>query len=183
MKIYTKTGDGGETSLLGGKRVSKANLRIEAYGTFDELNSFTGLALASGLPTEVTGLLQQVQHELFVLGSRLAADPEKPRLKLPELNELSVIRLEDAIDELTAQLPEMTHFILPGGSAAVSSLHVARCVCRRAERATLRLASESAVEEVIIKYLNRLSDYLFVAARYTGFKQGVAEIKWMPESK
>lgn len=182
LKIYTKTGDKGNTSLIGGTKVPKSDLRIEAYGTVDELNSFIGLCrdLISDEPARE--LLQSVQDRLFVVGAALACDPEKePKMKIPDLQPEDVTALEKAIDKMNETLPVMKFFILPGGHPAVSQLHIARCVCRRAERCCVRLELESnEVEPIILQYLNRLSDYLFVLGRYVGHTMGIAEIAWKP---
>ncbi len=180
MKIYTKTGDKGQTSLIGGVRVAKSNPRIHAYGTVDETNSCVGLVRdliedAAGRDT-----LYRVQNTLFTIGSHLAAHPEKSKMKLPELHEEDVTHLEGEIDRMNELLPELTSFILPGGHTAVSHCHVARTVCRRAERLAVELAENEPVEDLLIKYLNRLSDYLFVLARYIGHTLGAKEVKWVP---
>lgn len=179
-KIYTKTGDKGTTSLIGGTKVSKSHLRIEAYGTVDELNSWIGLC--RDLVTEEAGqkTLQEIQDRLFTIGSSLACDPEKePKMKIPDLKEEDIVGLEKEIDRMNEELPEMKNFILPGGHPTVSYLHIARCVCRRAERCCVRLQEEnSGVDPIIIKYLNRLSDHLFVLARYTGYRLHAIEIAW-----
>lgn len=182
FKIYTRTGDKGNTSLIGGTKVPKSHLRIEAYGTLDELNAHIGLC-RDLIQDEVTRrTLWEVQDRLFTIGSSLACDPKKePRLRLPDLLEEDVLLLENEIDRMNASLPEMTSFILPGGDTTVSQLHITRCVCRRAERCCVRLELESLeVEPLIIKYLNRLSDYLFVLGRYVGQLLDVDEMKWKP---
>ena len=180
MKIYTKTGDKGTTSLIGGTKVSKADLRIEAYGTVDELNSYIGLC--KDLLTDAQGqkILLEVQDRLFTIGSSLACDPVKePKMKIPDLKETDIELLEKEMDRMNEIVPAMRSFILPGGHTTLSHLHIARCVCRRAERCTVRLAIESGeAEEIIIKYLNRLSDYLFVLSRYIGHQMNVEEIPW-----
>ncbi len=181
-KIYTKTGDKGTTSLIGGTKVSKAHRRIEAYGTVDELNSFIGLC-RDHLKTEpVPHVLQEVQDRLFTIGSALACDPEKePKLKIPDLNEEDIIVLEKEMDKMNEILPPMRSFILPGGHIAASTLHVARCVCRRAERCCVRLQKKNEeIEPLIIIYLNRLSDYLFVLSRFVAFTLKAEEIPWKP---
>lgn len=182
MKIYTKTGDKGTTSLIGGTKVSKAHLRIEAYGTVDELNSYIGLCKDLMTDKNSQALLQEIQDRLFTIGSALACDPEKEtKLKIPDLKEEDITLLEKEIDNMTAALPVMKSFILPGGHPTVSHLHIARCICRRAERCCIRLEAEkNEVEPIILKYLNRLSDYLFVLARYAGHLLNVAEIPWRP---
>ena len=182
-KIYTKTGDKGTTGLIGGTKVPKSHLRIEAYGTVDELNSFVGLLTdhlnAAGTATP---LLKEIQDRLFTIGASLACDPDKePRLKIPDLNEEDILTLEKEIDRMTAELPPMKSFLLPGGHIAVSTAHITRCVCRRAERACVRLLEQQFfVEPLVLRYLNRLSDYLFVLARYTAQLLFVPEIPWQP---
>lgn len=185
MKIYTKTGDKGTTSLIGGTKVSKSHLRIEAYGTVDELNSYIGLCKDTLTDENSIAVLQEIQDRLFTIGSALACDPEKEtKLKIPDLNETDVILLEKGIDNMNDLLPAMKSFILPGGHPSISHLHIARCVCRRAERCCVRLESEKTeVEPLIIKYLNRLSDYLFILARYTGHLLNIADIPWKPRLK
>jgi len=182
MKIYTKTGDKGTTSLIGGTKVPKSHLRIEAYGTVDELNSYIGLC--KDLLTDEQGqkILLEVQDRLFTIGSSLACDPIKePKMRIPDLKETDIELLEKEIDRMEETLPPMKNFILPGGHTTLSHLHIARCVCRRAERCCVRLELESLeVEEIIIKYLNRLSDYLFVLSRYTGHQLKTEEIPWKP---
>jgi len=182
FKIYTKTGDAGNTSLIGGTKVPKSHIRIESYGTVDELNSFIGLLADSFQDEATTLLLREVQDRLFTVGSSLACDPDKETaMKIPDLKESDIELLEKEIDKMNEVLPEMKSFILPGGSIAVSNAHVARCVCRRAERMSVLLqGQDSFVEPLVIKYLNRLSDYLFVLARYIAHKQQVAEIPWKP---
>ena len=180
FKIYTKTGDAGKTSLIGGTKVQKSHIRIESYGTVDELNSFVGLVADSFEDTHTIELLREIQDRLFTIGSSLACDPDKETsMKIPDLNEKDIELLEQEIDKMNEVLPEMKSFIIPGGSIAVSNAHIARCVCRRAERnVVLLLSQDTFVEPLVIKYLNRLSDYLFVLARYIGLKGGVVEIPW-----
>ncbi len=178
-KIYTKTGDLGETSLFGGKRLPKNHLRIEAYGTVDELNSWIGLVRDSIEQNEIRTLLKQVQDRLFTLGSNLASDPDKDMIT-PDIQEADIEKLEQAIDDMNEVLPPLKNFILPGGHTTVSYCHLARCVCRRAERNVVALAQNEAVENIIIRYLNRLSDYLFVLARKLAQDLGVEEIAWKP---
>lgn len=178
MKIYTKTGDQGDTSLLGGARVSKANLRIYAYGTVDELNAHIGLVRDQEVNKRRGDLLHQIQNNLFTIGSVLAAQPDKKINYLPEVKEDDITSLEHAMDEMNENLPDMKNFILPGGHQAVSFCHVARCVCRRAEREVVSLANRETVPEVIIRYLNRLSDYLFVLSRMMAQELNAAEIIW-----
>ncbi|MDP4249815.1 MAG: cob(I)yrinic acid a,c-diamide adenosyltransferase [Bacteroidota bacterium] len=184
LKIYTKTGDAGKTSLLGGTRVSKSNIRIAAYGDIDELNSFIGL-LADQYPDETgRAMLKEIQDRLFTIGSALACDPQKEiALKIPDLREEDVLLLEKEIDRMSGILPPMKSFILPGGHPVVSTAHICRCVCRRAERMTVQLDAEEPIGQIlIIKYLNRLSDYLFILARYAGHLLGSEEIPWVPRN-
>jgi cob(I)alamin adenosyltransferase len=190
MKIYTKTGDKGTTALFGGTRVKKYNLRIESYGTVDELNSYIGLIKDQEISKEIKNSLLQIQTELFTLGAMLATPPEKKtlksgkeRLNIPKIDEASILFLENGIDTMEEELPQMTHFILPGGHQAVSFCHIARCVCRRAERLSVELNDQETVNNDILKYLNRLSDYLFVLARKLSKDLSVEEIKWIPEKK
>lgn len=177
MKIYTKTGDKGKTSLLGGKKVSKSHLRIEAYGTVDELNSHVGLLAAYTINEPYQAFLLTVQHQLFNLGSLLAVDGEQP-FPLPSVSNEDVVAIEKEIDNLTSQLPVLKQFILPGGHREVAFCHIARCVCRRAERCVVRLHETDLVDEILIKYLNRLSDYLFVLARMMTKNLGASEVVW-----
>ncbi len=183
-KIYTKTGDKGKTSLIGGAKVPKSDARIEAYGTVDELNAYIGLVsdLLNAGEKAPTELLKEIQDRLFTVGSALACDPDKePKLKVPDLKESDIALLEQTIDEMNAQMPPLKYFILPGGHPAVSTAHIARTVCRRAERNAVRLQETGAfVEPMVIKYLNRLSDYLFVLARFTAFEWNLPEITWRP---
>lgn len=180
LKIYTKTGDKGTTSLIGGTKVAKSHLRIEAYGTIDELNSFTGLCrdLITDEPGRV--MLAEIQDRLFTIGSSLACDPVKePGMHIPDLKEADVVLLEKEMDRMNAALPPMKSFVLPGGHPVVSHLHITRCVCRRAERFCVRLELESPGEDpIIIKYLNRLSDYFFVLSRYMALLLHAEEIPW-----
>ncbi|CAN5396746.1 cob(I)yrinic acid a,c-diamide adenosyltransferase [soil metagenome] len=178
MKIYTKTGDKGQTSLIGGTRVPKHHIRIEAYGTVDELNSWTGLLRDMISDDHVKTILIEVQDRLFTIGSLLAADPEKSKMKLPDLIESDVKLLENEIDEMDKVLPAMKHFVLPGGNEIVSHCHIARCICRRAERCTIHLNETSPIDEIIIQYLNRLSDYLFTLSRKLSLDLGAEEIPW-----
>ncbi len=180
FKIYTKTGDAGETSLIGGVRVPKYHLRIESYGTVDELNSYLGIIKDTIQFDEIEEVLYQIQDRLFTVGSNLASDPEKSKMKLPDVIESDIEFLELQIDEMNEVLPELKNFVLPGGNLVASYCHVARCVCRRAERLVVHLASESEVNPIVVKYLNRLSDYLFVLSRYIVFKQGGQEVVWRP---
>jgi cob(I)alamin adenosyltransferase len=181
-KIYTKTGDKGTTSLIGGTKVPKSHLRIEAYGTVDELNSYIGLCkdLLSDIKSRET--LLEIQDRLFTIGSSLACDPIKePRMRIPDLRETDVLLLENEMDRMSESLPPMKSFVLPGGHPTVSHLHIARCVARRAERCCVRLELESLeVDALLLKYLNRLSDYLFVLSRYSTYQLDVQEIPWKP---
>jgi cob(I)alamin adenosyltransferase len=182
FKIYTKTGDKGNTSLIGGTKVPKSDIRIETYGTVDELNSWIGLINDQLGDAEFTNELREIQDRLFTIGSSLATDAEKEtKMRLPDLQQSDISILEKSIDQMTLKLPEMKSFILPGGHPNVSSIHVVRCVCRRAERLAVNMQQhELFIDEKVIQYLNRLSDYLFTLARYVGMKLGVAEIKWNP---
>jgi cob(I)alamin adenosyltransferase len=181
-KIYTKTGDAGKTSLIGGTRVPKSHIRINAYGTVDELNAFIGLLNDHLSDMHSRGMLREIQDRLFTIGSSLACDPEKEiAMKIPDLKESDLFLLENEIDSMNEKLPEMKSFILPGGHVAVSTAHICRTICRRAERIIVELDSaEPLGQPLIIKYLNRLSDYLFVLARYIGQLMGADEIKWKP---
>lgn len=180
LKIYTKTGDKGKTSLIGGTKVPKNDLRIETYGTVDELNSWIGLVSDQLDGLSLKTELREVQDRLFTIGSSLATDTEKePKMKLPDLTAGDIEFLESRIDAMTAELPPMKNFILPGGHVTVSSLHITRCVCRRAERLAVNMQQHGwFVEDKIIQYLNRLSDYLFTAARYVARELGAEEIPW-----
>lgn len=182
FKIYTKTGDLGMTSLIGGTKVPKNNIRIEAYGTIDELNSYVGLT-SDHLTHEASKLiLKEIQDRLFTIGSSLACDPEKETsLKIPDLNEKDIDLLEKEIDKMNEVLTQMKSFILPGGHVAISTAHVTRCVCRRAERLCVNMKENDLfVDPLVIKYLNRLSDYLFVLARHIGYLLNVDDIPWKP---
>jgi len=180
MKIYTKTGDKGFTSLIGGTRVPKYHLRIESYGTVDELNSYIGLIRDQDISAHDKDLLKQVQDRLFTIGSSLASDPGKSRMVIPDLHIEDITLLENEMDAMNGYLPELRHFILPGGNNVISYCHIARCVCRRAERLSVHLATESSVDEKVIIYLNRLSDYLFTLARKITYDAKVAENQWIP---
>ncbi|MEO8760780.1 MAG: cob(I)yrinic acid a,c-diamide adenosyltransferase [Bacteroidia bacterium] len=179
FKVYTKTGDKGQTSLIGGTRLPKHHIRIEAYGTVDELNSWIGLLRDQPIDERSIKILLEVQDRLFTIGSLLAADPEKNKMKLPEIKEEDIVLLEKEIDAMEETLPPMKSFVLPGGHTTVSYCHLARCVCRRAERAVLRLAENEKVEELIYKYLNRLSDYLFVLSRKLSQDLKAGETPWV----
>lgn len=181
-KIYTKTGDLGNTCLIGGTKVPKSHIRIDAYGTVDELNAYIGLVRDYLDDESSKNTLKEVQDRLFTIGSSLASDPDKESLmKLPDLNESDLEFLENAMDEMNELLPVMKSFILPGGNIAVSTAHVARCICRRAERCCVNMKEQNLfVEPLVIKYLNRLSDYLFVLSRVISYQFGVEEVKWNP---
>jgi cob(I)alamin adenosyltransferase len=178
MKIYTKTGDKGQTSLIGGTRVPKYHLRIESYGTVDELNSYIGLIADQDNSAVARVFLREIQDRLFTLGSLLAEDVGKSKMKLPQLSTTDVEVLEHAIDAMNETLPDLKSFILPGGNTTVSYCHVARCICRRAERLVVHLSEDVTVDATIVVYLNRLSDYLFTLARYIAHLQGVPDIEW-----
>jgi cob(I)alamin adenosyltransferase len=178
MKIYTKTGDKGMTGLLGGTRVPKHHIRIESYGTIDELNAFIGQLRDHHLDTLSDQMLELIQNKLFIIGSGLASDPAVSKVKIPVILENDVLRLETEMDRMNEELPEMRHFILPGGHPAVSACHIVRCVCRRAERNIVHLSELEWVDPFIIQYMNRLSDYLFVLARMIGKQKGSDEIIW-----
>lgn len=183
LKIYTKTGDKGTTSLIGGTKVLKSHLRIEAYGTVDELNAYIGLC-KDVLQDEVTRqTLHTIQEDLFTIGALMACETGKAtKMQLPDISEEEVRFLEKAIDRMETSLEPMKFFILPGGHPSISHLHIARCICRRAERCYVRLGEEeNAINDTILKYLNRLSDYLFVLARYTGKLLRVEDIPWKPK--
>lgn len=181
-KIYTKTGDKGTTSLIGGTKVPKSHLRIEAYGTVDELNSYIGLCKDLLSDDKARETLLEIQDRLFTIGSSLACDPIKePRMRIPDLRETDVLLLENEMDRMSESLPPMKSFVLPGGHTTVSHLHIARCVARRAERCCVRLELESLeVDALLLKYLNRLSDYLFILSRFTTYQLNVQEIPWKP---
>ncbi len=181
-KIYTKTGDKGTTSLIGGTKVPKSHRRIEAYGTVDELNSCIGLCLDHLKADNIHNVLREVQDRLFTIGSALACDPKKEaKLKIPDLKAEDITLLETEMDKMNEILPSMKSFILPGGHIAASTLHVARCVCRRAERCAVRLQKKKdEIDPLIIQYLNRLSDYLFVLSRYAVHQLNVPEVPWKP---
>jgi len=187
MKIYTKTGDKGTTALFGGTRVPKDHMRIESYGTVDELNSHIGLIRDQEMNLHYKNILIEIQDRLFTVGAILATPPEKEVLKngTNRLKNLGIVAidielLENEIDTMEKALPPMTHFVLPGGHTTVSYCHIARCVCRRAERLAVHLDHNETVPEIVIQYLNRLSDYLFVLARKLSFDLQAEEIKWIP---
>lgn len=180
FKIYTKTGDKGQTSLIGGTRVPKHHIRIETYGTVDELNSYIGLIRDQQIDEHSKKMLVEIQDRLFTIGSSLASDPEKSKMKIPDLKEEDIALLESEMDKMDESLPEMRSFVLPGGHTTVSFCHIARCVCRRAERLTIQLSETDFVAELVIKYLNRLSDYLFVLSRKLSQDLNAQEMPWKP---
>jgi cob(I)alamin adenosyltransferase len=181
MKIYTRTGDTGQTSLIGGRRVSKADLRIDTYGTVDELNSWIGLLRDQPVNANRRSLLKEIQDRLFTIGAELATDPDKPpRQAIPAIVEADIVRLEDNMDAMDTELPELRKFVLPGGHASVSFAHLARTVCRRTERLAIALNGVSPIDPLVITYLNRLSDYLFVLSRKMAQDLAVEEVAWEP---
>ena len=180
MKIYTKTGDQGITSLLGGVRVPKSDLRIDAYGTIDELNSYVGLLRDQEVNLSRADILKEIQDRLFTIGADLATVPGKDKVKKPDLHAEDIQMLEHQMDGMEADLPPLTAFILPGGHQSVSFCHLARTVCRRAERLAVELASYEQVNEMVIQYLNRLSDYFFVLGRKMAQELEVEEVTWKP---
>ncbi len=189
MKVYTKTGDTGTTALFGGTRVPKHHIRIESYGTVDELNSHIGLIRDQDINQFYKNVLIEVQDRLFTVGAILATPPEKeilkngqPRLNINRISDSDILFLENEIDTMDASLPQMTHFVLPGGHTTVSYCHIARCVCRRAERLVVHLHELEPTDEQVIKYLNRLSDYLFVLARKLSYELEAEEVKWIPKN-
>lgn len=179
MKIYTRKGDTGMTSLIGGDRVPKHHVRIESYGTVDELNSYIGLLRAFAKDKLNAPLLAEIQDRLFTIGSILASAPGS-KMIVPDLHLSDIEKLEQAIDSMNAELPELSSFVLPAGSTDIAHCHIARCVCRRAERMVVHLNEVDEVDADIISYLNRLSDYLFVLGRYTAYLSGAAEVAWRP---
>lgn len=180
-KVYTRTGDQGETGLGGGQRVPKDSLRIEAYGTVDELNSVIGTAIAAGLADPLAGSLRRIQHELFDLGSDLCfLEDDKARFTLPQIEQRHIDALEAEMDRMSESLEPLRNFILPGGTPAAAHLHVARTVCRRAERRALELSRHEAIGAHVVKYLNRLSDTLFVMARFANHAAGATDVLWEP---
>ncbi len=188
MKIYTKTGDQGKTSLFGGTRVPKHHIRIESYGTVDELNSYLGLIRDQQIDQNYKTFLADIQHDLFTVGAILATPHEnemlkngQPRLNIQRIEEKDIEKLELAMDAMNESLPPMTNFVLPGGHTTVSYCHIARCVCRRAERLAVHLNEIDPIDERVLQYLNRLSDYLFVLARKLTFDLQAEEVKWIPK--
>jgi len=187
MKVYTKTGDKGTTALFGGQRVPKNHIRIDSYGTVDELNSYIGLIRDQDINPLYKAVLIEIQDRLFTVGAILATPVEKEilkngksRLNIARISDEDVAYLENQIDEMDTALPPMTHFVLPGGHTTVSYCHIARCVCRRAERLSTELSQSEDIDTMVIMYLNRLSDYLFVLARKLSFDLKADEIKWIP---
>ncbi len=182
MKIYTRTGDDGTTSLIGGSRVKKYDLRLDAYGTVDELNSYLGVVRSMQTDQQADRMIEKIQNKLFVIGANLASDGSVSLIsqQLP-VGESDIVVLEKEMDRMNEQLPELRNFILPGGSQATSFCHVARTVCRRAERLIVELAEKTEVDPNLIKYMNRLSDYLFVLSRKVSTDQKASEIVWSPE--
>jgi len=183
MKIYTKTGDQGKTSLIGGSRVDKSHSRIEAYGTVDELNAHIGLLSDLKVNQSRQEFLRKIQNNLFNIGSYLALEDQKVNIKLEKISEKEVKYLEQQIDKMSKNLPVMKNFVLPGGAVEVSSCHIARTVCRRTERRVVSLQKEQEIDHVIMIYLNRLSDYLFVLCRQISSELGAVEIPWNPKSE
>tara|TARA_B110000046_G_C12959194_1_gene383721 strand:- start:401 stop:949 length:549 start_codon:yes stop_codon:yes gene_type:complete len=180
MKIYTKKGDDGSTGILGGTRLPKHHLRIESYGTIDELNSFIG-SLRDGLSNQTLKQeLIKIQEELFTIGSQLAADPVKNKMVLPMISADDIVYLEKRMDQMDSNLPEMRFFVLPGGHPSVAAAHICRCICRRAERHCVALKEHEMVNELILQYLNRLSDYFFTLSRQLTMELGAEEIPWKP---
>jgi len=188
MKVYTKTGDKGTTALFGGTRVPKHHIRIESYGTVDELNSHIGLIRDQEIDHEYKKILELIQNKLFTVGAILATPPDKEilkngkeRLNIPKISDSDIELLENQIDNMESELEPMTHFVLPGGHTTVSYCHIARCVCRRAERLSVHLNEIEAIDMKVLTYLNRLSDYLFVLARKLSKDLKADEVKWIPE--
>ncbi len=183
MKIYTKTGDKGMTSLLGGSRVSKSNIRIDSYGTIDELNSHLGLLKDYNIALDLKKIIKRIQHDLFDIGAYLACEVDPGKYKLHLIEESDIHQLEIEIDQMEMELQVLNNFILPGGHQAVSQSHIARCVCRRAERKVTYLSEQQNIPLIIVRYLNRLSDFLFVLSRRIAKDFGVEEEKWQPRHK
>lgn len=181
MKIYTKTGDKGDTGLFGGKRVSKGELRIEAYGTVDELNAYVGMLRDQEVNAGRKNILIDIQDRLFTIGSILATEPGNQKVKIPALSDQDIIRLENEIDSMESELSPMKSFVLPGGHPSVSFGHITRTVCRRTERLVIRLHEQDNVDELVIKYLNRLSDYFFVLCRKMTAELKAEETPWQPK--
>lgn len=182
MKVYTKKGDSGTTQLIGGTRIPKNSLRIEAYGTIDELNSYIGLIRDQSISNKYVDQLLEIQDRLFTLGSLLAKDPNKKGMKLPELKNSDIENLEKWIDEMDESLEPMKFFVLPGGHTTVSYTHIARCICRRAERIISELHQNETVDDIILSYVNRLSDYIFVLGRKLSADLKIKETPWIPRT-
>lgn len=180
MKVYTKTGDKGTTALIGGRRVPKSDLRIEAYGTVDELNSYIGLLRDQKVDEADKEMFIEIQDRLFTLGAELATDPDKKAAKIPVIVPSDIERLETEMDTMSESLPPLRAFVLPGGDQSVSFCHITRCVCRRAERLAVALSEVAEVDSLVLKYLNRLSDYLFVLSRKWTILMKAEEIEWKP---
>lgn len=180
MKIYTKTGDLGKTSLLGGTRVSKDEIKIESYGTLDELNALLGVLRDVNTDEHIKNIIKEIQDRIFTIGAELASEPDQNKQKTPDLFEKDIVLLESEMDQMNESLPPMTHFILPGGHLHVSYAHLARTICRRAERRIITLTKHEQVNPLIIQYVNRLSDYLFVLSRWMTNELKAEEIKWIP---
>lgn len=179
MKIYTKKGDQGHTSLIGGERVPKNHLRIDTYGTVDELNSYLGILRSFVKDNINSTILPEIQDRLFTIGSLLASAPSS-KMIVPDLHLKDVVMLEEAIDRMNEDLPELRSFILPAGSIEIAHCHVARCICRRAERLVVQLNETDKQEPLIMQYLNRLSDYIFVLSRFVAMEQDIDEVSWKP---
>lgn len=180
MKIYTKTGDKGTTSLIGGTRLSKAHVRIDAYGTIDELNSYIGMLRDQPVNENRKDLLKEIQDRLFTIGSHLASEPDQKKKILPDLYDEDITLLEKEMDGIDSRIPALRSFILPGGHSSVSFGHIARTVCRRAERNVIHLQQGEEVEPIVVRYLNRLSDYLFMLCRAMTYELGIEEVTWQP---
>lgn len=180
MKIYTKTGDKGQTSLVGGTRVSKAHLKIDAYGTVDELNAYVGLLRDQPINQDRRDLLKEIQDRLFTIGAILASEPAQTKKQLPDLHEADIALLENEMDKMDEHLAPLRAFVLPGGHQSVSFAHVARTVCRRAERLVIALTDIEPVDDLVVKYLNRLSDFLFMMSRKMTQELGSEEVTWKP---
>jgi cob(I)alamin adenosyltransferase len=178
MKIYTRTGDNGTTSLFSGGRVPKYHLRVESYGTLDELNSVIGAARAQNLTPQADAYLEQIQNDLFHLGADLATPLDAPTSYVVRMTPEKIEWLESAIDTLTASLPPLKQFVLPGGTPAAAFLHIARTICRRAERLAVELAEQEPIGDQVVPYINRLSDFLFTLARFENLQNGIEETKW-----
>lgn len=182
MKVYTKTGDKGKTSLIGGEKVYKDGAQIEAYGTVDELNSYLGLVRDyDEIELRERNFIISVQNDLFVIGSLLAESKQKNKMQLPQITEEMIKNIESEIDNIENQLEPMKFFVLPGGHKLISHLHIARCICRRAERRVVTIANQIDIDPIILKYINRLSDYIFILSRYIALKLDIKETTWVPK--